>query len=173
MATGQRRERTGMDDADFLIRPAIPEDAGGTRRVLVETWQDTYDSLLGPERVREITGRWHAVEALTEQIGSPDASFLAAEHSGRLIGHAFAREPQPGVLFLSRLYVLPAWQRRGVGTRLLRAVVERHPGAARMRLNVEVENGKGVAFYRRHEFKVVGEQAEQGLCSLRMEKLLR
>lgn len=77
------------------------------------------------------------------------------------------------MLFLSRLYVLPAWQRRGVGARMLSAVLERHPGTARMRLNVEAGNGKGVAFYRRHGFTMVGERAEEGLRHLQMEKLLR
>ena len=162
-----------MDTADFLIRHAVPQEAEATRRVLVETWHDTYDPLLGSEKVAEITSRWHAVEVLTEQIGSPDASFLVAEHSGRLIGHAFARMPQPGVLFLSRLYVLPAWQRQGLGARMLGAVAERHPEVARMRLNVQAENGKGVAFHRRHGFTVIGERVEDGLRSLQMEKLLR
>ena len=162
-----------MDNADFLIRPAIPQDAEDTRRVLVETWHDTYDPLLGSDKVAEITGRWHAAEVLTQQISLPDASFLVAGHLGRLIGHAFARVPQPGVLFLSRLYVLPSWQRRGLGTRMLEAVTERHSGAARMRLSVEAENGKGMAFYHRHGFAVMGERTEEGLRSLQMEKLLR
>ena len=162
-----------MDLADFLIRHAVPREAEDTRRVLVETWHDTYDPLVGWEKVVEITSQWHAVKVLTEQIGSPDASFLVAEHSGRLIGHAFARMPQPGTLFLSRLYVLPAWQRQGLGTRMVGAVLEQYPGAARMRLNVEAENLKGVAFYRRHGFTVVGERKESGLRSLQMEKLLR
>lgn len=162
-----------MDTAGFLIRRAVPREAGDTRRVLVETWHDTYDSLLGLEKVTEITSRWHAVEVLTEQIGSPDTSFLVAEHSGRLIGHAFARMLRPDVLFLSRLYVLPAWQRQGLGARMLGAVVERHPGAARMHLYVEAENGKGVAFYRRHGFTVTGEREGDGMRSLRMERLLR
>ena len=122
--------------SDFLIRPAVPGDAEATRRVLVETWHDTYDLLLGPAKVAEITGQWHAVEVLAGQIGALNALFLVAEHGSQLIGHAFAREPQPDVLLLSRLYVLPAWQRQGVGARLLGAVVERHPGAAVMRLNV-------------------------------------
>lgn len=161
-----------MDNADLLIRRATPQDAEDTRRVLVETWHDTYDLLLGSEKVTEITGRWHGVDVLTQQIGSPDALFLVAEHSSQLVGHAFARIPQPGVLFLFRLYVLPTWQRRGVGARLLGSVVERHPGAARMRLNVEAENGKGVAFYRQHGFTVVGERVEEGLHSLQMEKPL-
>ena len=162
-----------MDDANILIRSATPQDAEGTRRVLVQTWHDTYDALLGPEKVAETTGRWHAVEALAEQIADPAATFLVAEHAGALIGHAFARGPQAGVLVLFRLYVLPVWQRRGVGARLLGAVVERHPGAARMRLDVEAENVKGAAFYRRHGFAAVGERAQEGLRSLRMERALR
>ena len=161
-----------MDDADFLIRRAVPHDAEAARRVLVETWHDTYDSILGSEKVTEITGRWHAVEVLAQQIGSPDALFLVAEHPSRIIGHALAQMPQPGVLFLSRLYVLPTWQRRGVGARLLGAVAEWRAGAARMRLNVKAENVKGVAFYRRHGFTVVGERIDGGVRSLRMEKLL-
>ena len=162
-----------MDDVDFLIRRAVPRDAEETRRVLVETWHDTYDPLLGSEKVAEITGRWHAVEVLTQQIGLPNALFLVSGHPGRLTGHAFARMPQPGVLFLSRLYVLPVWQRQGLGTRMLEAVVEQHPGAAWMRLNVEAENKKGVAFYRRHGFTVAGERTEEELRSLQMEKALR
>ena len=156
-----------------MIRPAVLQDAEDTRRVLVETWHDTYDPLLGVEKVTEITGRWHAIEALIEQIGLPAAaSFLVAEHLGQLIGHAFARELKPDVLFLSRLYVLPVWQRQGVGRRLLEAVLDRHPDAARVCVNVEAENGKGVAFYRRNAFVVVDEKTEGGLRSLRMEKAL-
>lgn len=61
-----------MDDAGFLIRHAVLQDAEDTRRVLVETWHDTYDPLLGSEKVTEITDRWHAVDVLTQQIGSSD-----------------------------------------------------------------------------------------------------
>ena len=158
--------------SNFLIRPAVPDDAEATRRVLVETWHDTYDPLLGPVKVTEITGQWHAVEVLAKQISVLDALFLVAEHESLLIGHAFARELQPGVLFLSRLYVLPAWQRQGVGARLLEVVAERHPKAVLMRLNVNAKNGKGVAFYRRHGFVTVGEREEDGWRSRRMEKAL-
>lgn len=159
--------------SDVLIRRAGPNNAEATRHVLVATWHDTYDLLLGRAKVTEITGKWHAVDVLAEQISTQDGSFLVAEHEGRLIAHAYAREPQLGVLFLSRLYVLPVWQRQGVGARLLEAVVERHPAAVVMRLSVEAENEKGVAFYRRHDFVSVGERAEEGLRSLRMEKALR
>lgn len=42
--------------SDLLIRRAGPNDAEATRHVLVATWHDTYDLLLGPAKVTEITG---------------------------------------------------------------------------------------------------------------------
>jgi len=44
-----------MVDSDLEIRSAVPGDADSTRRVLVATWHDTYDALLGAEKVSEIT----------------------------------------------------------------------------------------------------------------------
>ena len=38
---------------DVLIRPAAPADLPAVRALLVETWHDTYDALLGAERVTE------------------------------------------------------------------------------------------------------------------------
>lgn len=116
--------------SEVLIRPAVLQDAEGTRRVLVETWHDTYDPLLGVEKVTEITGRWHAIEALVEQIGLPAAaSFLVAEHLGQLIGHAFARELKPDVLFCpgstycrsgsGRAWAGASWRLCWIGTRML------------------------------------------------------
>ena len=130
--------------SDVLIRPATRDDLGAVRGLLVETWHDTYDPLLGRERVIEITDRWHAVEALARQLDLPDSSFLIAARDREAIGHAFAQAPHPPVLVLGRLYVRPALQRQGVGGRLLAAVTLCHPQASLIRLMVEAGNAKGV-----------------------------
>jgi len=48
---------TSNNDADrhIIIRPATSDDIGEVRNLLVATWHDTYDSLLGVERVTETT----------------------------------------------------------------------------------------------------------------------
>jgi ribosomal protein S18 acetylase RimI-like enzyme len=158
--------------ADVLIRPATRDDLGAVRSLLVETWHDTYDPLLGRERVTEITNRWHAVEALARQLDAPDSSFLVAERDREAIAHAHAQARDPRILVLGRLYVRPAFQRQGIGGRLLAAVTLRHLQASLIRLTVEADNAKGVAFYRRNGFAVTGEVVENGLRGLRMEKAL-
>jgi ribosomal protein S18 acetylase RimI-like enzyme len=158
--------------SDALIRPATVADLGQVREILVETWHDTYDALIGHERVAEITGQWHSPELLAKQLQTPGVSFLIAAHESRLVGHAFANSPQPAILMLLRLYVLPRWQRRGVGSQLLDAVIRAYPGATALRLSVDADNLKGVSFYRRQGFELRGERVEEGLKVLRMEKAL-
>jgi ribosomal protein S18 acetylase RimI-like enzyme len=161
-------------DPTLRIRPAKLKDVGAVSRLLVETWHDTFDDLLGPERVREITERWHAEEVLARQLDSQDGTFLVAELAGQVVGHALgdAPKPPPPLLMVYRLYVRPAFQRRGIGGALLAALVRRHPETDRIRLLVEADNVKGRAFYARNGFVAAGEVMEGGLRAFRMEKTL-
>ncbi len=158
-----------MSKRCFVIRPATPDDIGKVRSLLVATWHDTYDGLLGVERVTETTNRWHALEVLAMQSARPNASFLVALQDDELVGHAFAVEQGGGVLLLSRLYVLPARQRQGIGEGLLRAAIGCHSGTTRVQLIVEARNAKALAFYGRHGFVVTGEIEEEEPRPYRME----
>ena len=156
----------------IVIRPATPDDIGKVRSLLVATWHDTYDGLLGVERVTNTTDRWHALDVLATQSARPNASFLVALRADEVVGHAFAVEQDGGVLFLSRLYVLPARQRQGIGGGLLRTAMGCHPGTTRVQLVVEARNAKALAFYARHGFVVTGEIEEEGRKSYRMEMVV-
>jgi ribosomal protein S18 acetylase RimI-like enzyme len=161
-----------MTPSGASIRDARAQDLEGMRQLLAETWHDTFDDILGHDEVVAITRRWHAIEALRQQLGAPGTSFLVAVRGETLVGHAAAQARQPPVLILSRLYVLPSCQRQGIGTALLNAAIRRHPSSTTLRLLVEAANTKGLSFYRRHGFAVHGEEIEGGLKALRMEKAL-
>jgi ribosomal protein S18 acetylase RimI-like enzyme len=158
--------------SELLVRTANEHDLVAVNRLLVETWHDTYDSLLGAEKVTQITNAWHAIAKLAEQIAAPDSSFLVAEEKGNIIGHAVGHVRPQHVMMLARLYVLPAHQRRGIGARLLSELVARQPGCARIVADVEPDNVKAVSFYRRHGFIVESESSIEGMKTLRMAKAL-
>lgn len=157
---------------DMRIRPAMADDLDNVRRLLVETWHDTYDDLIGDDQVAEITDKWHAVEVLGRQLALPDTSFLVAEAAQQIVGHAMADAQKGPALLIARLYVLPSHQRRGIGARLLAAVIGRHPHSTSVQVNVEAANLKGVSFYRRQGFAVAGEATVDGVPLLHMEKAL-
>jgi ribosomal protein S18 acetylase RimI-like enzyme len=152
------------------IRTAAASDLPAVRALLVETWHDTYDALIGPSRVTEITDAWHSLDNLARQLSVPDSSFLVAEAGGAIAGHAFANAQQLPVLFVTRLYVLPAHQRSGIGRRLLEATIACHPLATVVRLEAKAGNEKALAFYRREGFRAVGEKVVEGIPHLLMEK---
>ena len=60
--------------------------------------------------------------------------------------------------FLAALFVSPASQGRGVGSRLLRIARRMHPGLS---LCVYAENVRAVSFYQRRGLTVTGERIEQ------------
>jgi ribosomal protein S18 acetylase RimI-like enzyme len=154
------------------IRLAEPKDLKRVRRLLVETWHDTYDALIGAEKVTEITDSWHSLENLAPQLTMPETSFLVAESDARIVGHAFANASRPPILMLSRLYVLPSSQRRGIGAQLIAEAMTRHPACGAIRLEVEADNAKGLAFYRRQGFRPVAEKTVEGIVHAVMERRL-
>jgi ribosomal protein S18 acetylase RimI-like enzyme len=156
--------------SELIVRPAEESDIADVRALLVETWHDTYDALIGPEKVTEITDSWHSTDNLMRQLALPENSFLVAENQGTIVGHAFANAQRPPVLTISRLYVAPDRQRQGIGKQLLDAAIARHPDCDTIRLVVEAENAKGIAFYEREGFHAVGEAVVEGIRHLRMER---
>ena len=71
--------------------------------------------------------------------------------------------------FLAALFVAPAAQGRGLGSRLLRIAGRMHP---ELSLTVYKENSRAVAFYEKHGFRICGErvEAKTGAVEFLMEK---
>jgi ribosomal protein S18 acetylase RimI-like enzyme len=155
-----------------LIRNAVADDIPAVSALLVDTWHDTYDALLGADKVDDITRLWHAPAVLRQQLTQRGTCFLVAEADGAIVGHAFATGWNLPVLHVARLYVLPGWQRQGIGNRFLDRLISLYPAADRLTLTVEKHNRKGVSFYLRHGFGVIDEAVEDGAAILMMEKPL-
>jgi ribosomal protein S18 acetylase RimI-like enzyme len=164
-------------DEKLTIRFVTQSDLAAVRHVLVTTWHATYDAILGNQQVEAITAAWHSMEALEQQRLAPGSSFLVAEVDGRVVATASARSAADGRIMLSRLYVLPELQRRGIGRQLLAASLAAFPQARTIQLEVEPRNVHAIAFYERAGFRVVDEGDDCGGCGsgirhLVMEKRL-
>jgi ribosomal protein S18 acetylase RimI-like enzyme len=114
----------------ITLRLATAADAAGIARVHVETWRTAYRGILPAEflaalSVERRAAGWRQAAALSGQEGR---SLIVAEEHGRIVGFAAggpAQTPDPvytGELYA--IYVLDAFQRRGIGRRLAGAVVE-------------------------------------------------
>lgn len=146
----------------IVIRPVTIADVPTVRAALVETWHATYDGIYGPDKVREVTTRWHSLVALANQIDG-GAAFLLAERDGAILASSYAKpEPDCDVVKLYRLYVHPSAQRAGVGRRLMAATFAPFPAAVRHRLEVNPQNAPAIRFYERDGFEKVGDILVEG-----------
>jgi len=58
--------------------------------------------------------------------------------------------------WISRLAVLPSWQKKGIGSKLLKTVIDRlkQKGAISINLSIAKSNEDVIEFYKKHGFKV-------------------
>lgn len=110
----------GHSHVQVLVRPATPYDAAAIAHVQMTAWRSAYrgivaDELLGSLSTDERTLRW------TEILQQPEqATFVAEICDAGIVGFANGspeREGRDGFQGeLYALYILPEWQRQGIGT---------------------------------------------------------
>jgi ribosomal protein S18 acetylase RimI-like enzyme len=120
--------------------------------------------LIGSE---DIPPLWETLEEL-QACGE---SFLGAVVDGRLAG-AISWRFDAATIDIHRLVVDPDHLRRGLGTALVRSLLESKPGAARAIVQTGAENEPAIALYVREGFQRVGEVSLGGLRIARFAKNL-
>ena len=144
-----------MTDA-VTLRRGTPEDAEQIAGISVRAWIHAYEAFLDPRVLAERTVASQA-ERWRGWLAGSETETQVAEIAGRIAGYATVGASRDGDAYdtvgqLSGLYVDPAAQGAGLGTRLLADAVSRlrASGFIVATLWVFEENGLGRAFYERH-----------------------
>ncbi len=146
----------------ITVQPAEIDEVQQIKQVLSETWIDTYSSFLPMDVIHKITTLWHSPEGLAAEIGDERVCFsVAKDEHGAILGLVTAGRPTDEVVYIARLYVLPGHQRHGIGAKLLDACVSFFSGFQTLRLDVEAQNEKGLAFYRKQGFRETSRKVEE------------
>ena len=161
----------------ITIKPATVKEVAEIKQVLSETWIDTYSSFLPVQVIKKVTALWHSPETLAAEIKNERVFFnVARNEQGEIVGLLTAGRPSEDTVGIGRLYVLPGHQRQGIGARLLEACIAAFPEARRLRLEVEAQNKKGLAFYHKQGFSETSRKEEElegiSLMVVEMEKQL-
>jgi ribosomal protein S18 acetylase RimI-like enzyme len=137
------------------IRLAGPADLPAIAALAGRVWRAHYPGIISPAQIEYMLGRMYAIDELAREMTEEGIRYACAEEGGALIAFVSWGPPAPRSK-LHKLYVDPARQRRGVGSRLL-AHVEgeaRAAGARRLFLKVNKRNAQAIAAYRRAGYEV-------------------
>ena len=152
------------------IRRGTIEDARLLSELGARTFSETFASENTAEDLAEYIATSFSVGRQTSELEDPAATFLIAEVEGRPAGYAKLRDggPEKGIegakpIELVRLYVLREWLGRGLGGQLMRACLDeaRQSGHETIWLGVWERNARAQAFYRKWNFRTVGEHIFQ------------
>lgn len=150
----------------FRLRPANLADTGRIQAVASVTWEATYTEIVLPEVRASFISNSYSDQSLRISISreGQDNWFWVAESTDpdhEMIGFAqvYLRPTIAPDAELTRIYVLPAWQKKGVGNALLEALIQElralRPGLRppRLYLSVAAENHQAIAFYEQRGFQ--------------------
>lgn len=151
---------------DLTIRRANSDDAELLAEFGARTFSEAFAADNSPEHMAAYIAAAFNLAQQTSELSDPSSTFLIAEVGERTAGYAklHAGEPEEGVegskpVELVRLYVAHDWLGRGVGEALMRACIDeaRRAGHETIWLGVWERNARAQAFYRKWNFRAVGE----------------
>ncbi len=151
----------------FRTRPAQLEDAESLAAIGAATFALACPPSTPPAELEAYIRTELSPEKFRAHLACPQTSLVTAEMDQRLVGYLMLcravcppEVPALRPLELRRLYVLSQFHGTGVGQTLLGVALEQaHAGEHdALWLGVSRHNARGISFYRKLGFRVVGEQ---------------
>jgi len=152
------------------IRNAKSTDAGLLAELGRRTFEETFSSDNTAEDMAAYVTSSFSVAQQSAELADPQSTFLIGEVDGVAAGYAKLQGGKASDAVegsrpteLVRLYVSSEWHGRGVGEALMRACLDeaRNAGYKTIWLGVWERNERAQAFYRKWNFRAVGEHIFQ------------
>ncbi|UCG56728.1 MAG: GNAT family N-acetyltransferase [Phycisphaerales bacterium] len=151
----------------IVVRRAVKNDAEPLAEIGKLTFTLSYKSIIPQDELKSYTSRAFGVDRLRSELADPKITYLLATVQGSLCGYARLEPTQPPPeidgprpIELTRLYAMPRWVGRGVGTKLMNAIL----GTAvrgdyeSCWLRVWQGNDRAITFYLGWGFHTVGSE---------------
>lgn len=148
----------------MIYRAAVPGDAKALSVFARDTFVETFGHLYPPEDLKAFLWTRYSTRIQGRELRDPAVDYrLALDDDGSIVGYSMVGPVRLPInaegMELSRLYVAPAVQGKGVAARLMDDAIAfaRQRGARALYLSVYENNERAQRFYRRYGFEQVGE----------------
>lgn len=132
-----------------------PSDRADVKNLLKRCWSETYTDELGQQIASGLVAQLD-LDDFAGLLPGDETVFLARD-SKRVRGCAFSAA-RHGTTYLWGCYVLPAYQRQGIGRKLLISAVNAHSLENRVELIVLKSSMPAVSFYKSMGFQLTSDE---------------
>ncbi len=161
-----QRYAHGDPDARVVVRLADGNDLDGIVRVGSTVMRSTHSKIMEPEVVDLLAAKFWTSDANTPSIRAGRTYVGATGPDGREIVALATYGWEEGRAVLWKLYVLPEYQGRGLGTALLQAVMDKLVDVDHIYLPVHAGSDQGLAFAAAIGFEEYEREEQSGMPQL-------
>lgn len=143
----------------YKIREMSVSDIPAVQNVAKLSWHDTYEGII-PHHIQEnFLDMAYSTSMLEKRLAM--THMYVAEYSGKVTGFAnFSKPDDQHISELTAIYILPDYQRLGIGLALLEYGISKLEKVRNIDVIVEKANIKGYNFYKKLGFEVLDEFEE-------------
>ncbi|UOB20645.1 GNAT family N-acetyltransferase [Macrococcus armenti] len=143
----------------YKIREISVSDISAVQNVAKLSWHDTYEGII-PRHIQEnFLDIAYSTSMLEKRLAM--THMYVAEYSGKVTGFAnFSKPDDQHISELTAIYILPDYQRLGIGLALLEYGISKLGQVRNIDVIVEKANIKGYNFYKKLGFEVLDEFEE-------------
>jgi ribosomal protein S18 acetylase RimI-like enzyme len=160
----------------WVIRAATDDDAGAIGSVAAVTWRATYAGIIAAEHIERFVAGAYSEPSIRRRIATSDRFDVAVSPLSGIVGFAEWTVRDRSAELVAT-YVLPEWQRRGIGGAFHALSLAAYRGRIdRLFVHVARDNLPARAFYRSMGYADAEEVAFElfgvALPEIRMEQPL-
>jgi ribosomal protein S18 acetylase RimI-like enzyme len=161
-----------VDQKDYVIRRATPDDAAALAEVHDATWRETYIGLMSEQMLDALTAdarteAWRRI--LTGETGYLATTYVAERPGGLVAFGSCGEQRHPEFAAagyegeFAAVYVLKTDQRQGLGTRLMTAMMDdlRARGLSGYTLWVPRQNIPARSLYEQLGGRLIGQRTDE------------
>ncbi|RRG17430.1 N-acetyltransferase [Weissella viridescens] len=159
-----------MSNMQFEIRKAVPTDLEKLQILALETFFESFSSGASVNDIQTYLQNEMTLTKLENEFHQPNTIFLIMidKQTNNFIGYTkfnivneYWGIMANGLLEIERLYILSAFQSKGLGYKLIQEAVRfaESNAISQIVLSVYDKNPRGIKFYQKNEFNVVTEHS--------------
>jgi len=145
----------------YSIRQATLADLETIRQIAEDTWWATYTAILEKEQISFMLDKLYSVENISSQLENNTQTYLLLTENDKPVAFASysARDEDPEIYKLHKLYCLPETQGKGYGKILINEVANKTMEAGKHTLDLNVNrHNKAKSFYEKMGFQIAYEE---------------